>query len=76
MGSAPIDKVKETLSLQFEHEECETFGGYIFGLLGTIPDDGTTFDVETEVICIHVDSVEEHRILFTTVTKKQAEEHI
>ncbi|MBQ8498062.1 MAG: HlyC/CorC family transporter [Clostridia bacterium] len=71
MGFAPIDKVKEALSLQFDHEECETFAGYILGLHGTIPDDGTEFDIETDLLHIHVEHVEEHRIILTRVSKKE-----
>ena len=31
---ASLEKVGEELGLTFDTEECDTFGGYIFGLLG------------------------------------------
>ena len=69
-GSAPIDEVKEELDLQFAPEECETFGGYILNLLGTVPDDGAQIETETESLRISVDLVEDRRIVLTTVYKK------
>ena len=69
-GSALIDEVKEALDLQFPHEECETFGGYILGLLGTIPEDGAIVEAETDCLHISVDLVEDRRIVLTTVSKK------
>lgn len=73
VGALPIDEVKKVLSLPFESEECETLGGYILGLLGSIPDDGTTPEAETEFLHIHVDIVEDRRIVRATVTKKETE---
>jgi len=71
-GSAPIDKVKEALDLNFASDDCETFGGYVLALLGTVPDDGTSMETETEHLHISVDLVEDRRIVLTTVTKAGA----
>ncbi len=73
-GAAMLEEVAEALDIAFEDEECDTFGGYIFGQLGTVPDDGSTFDIETEHLLIHVESVVDHRIEQTVVTKKPPEE--
>lgn len=73
-GAAMLEEVAKTLGIEFEDEECDTFGGYIFGQLGTVPDDGSTFDIETERLLIHVESVVDHRIEQTVVTKKPPEE--
>lgn len=72
-GAASLEKVGEELALSFETEDCDTFGGYIFGLLGAVPDDGTTFELETDDLRIRVDSVEDHRIESTVVWKKAGE---
>lgn len=69
-GAAPVDEVEEALGVYFEHEECETFGGYVLGLLGTIPDDGDSAETETDALHISVDIVEDRRIVLTTVNKK------
>ncbi|MEG0780675.1 MAG: transporter associated domain-containing protein, partial [Oscillospiraceae bacterium] len=40
-GSAPLDEVAETLRISLPTEECETFGGWVLGQYGFIPEDGT-----------------------------------
>jgi putative hemolysin len=73
-GAAMLEEVAKVLDIDFADEECDTFGGYIFGQLGAVPDDGTTCDVETERLIIHVESVVDHRIEQTTVVLKPAPE--
>ena len=70
LGSASLEKVATELGVTFETEDCDTFGGYIFGLLGEIPDDGAQFDLETDELTIKVESVADHRIESTLVTVK------
>ena len=72
-GAASLEKVGEELELSFDAVECDTFGGYIFGLLGAVPDDGTTLELETDDLKIQVVSVEDHRIESTVVRKKERE---
>ena len=71
LGAASLEKIAEELDVEFEAEDCDTFGGYIFGILGEIPDDGTTLDLETDDLIIKVESVLDHRIESTTVTVKE-----
>ena len=71
LGSASLEKLADELGVSFEAEDCDTFGGYIFGLLGEIPDDGTQFDLETDELAIRVESVADHRIEYTLVTVKE-----
>ncbi len=64
-GLAPIDKVEDTLGLQLPEEEretFETFGGYVCGMMGTLPEDGSTFELSTDLMNIHVLRVEERCI--------------
>jgi len=71
VGAAPLVDVAEELNIEFETEECDTFGGYIFGIIGRVPDDGEVLDLETDRLKIKVTSVEERRIDKTTVIKKE-----
>ncbi len=71
LGSASLDEVGEALSINFDTEDCDTFGGYILGILGEIPDDGTTLELETDDLSIKVESVIDHRIDSTLVTVKE-----
>ena len=70
LGAASLEKVSAELGLTFETEDCDTFGGYILGLLGEIPDDGAQLDLETDELTIKVESVADHRIEETLVTVK------
>lgn len=67
-GSADLEEVAEALEIQLPLEEYETYSGYICSVIGRIPDDGSSFAVETERMRIQVHSVENHRIGETTVT--------
>ena len=71
LGSASLTEVAENLGITFDTEDCDTFGGYIFGILGEIPDDGTTLDLETDDLIIKVESVMDRRIETTLVTVKE-----
>ena len=71
LGSASLTEVAAALNITFDTEDCDTFGGYIFGVLGEIPDDGSTLDLETDDLVIKVESVLDHRIESTLVTVKE-----
>lgn len=67
-GSADLEDVAEALGIELPVEEFETYSGYICGIIGRIPDDGSSFAVETERLKIQVHTVENHRIGATTAT--------
>ena len=74
-GGASLDDVAEALEIKLPVEEYDTFGGYIFGELGKIPDDGAKFVLEAGGMKIQVEKVENHRIIDTVVKyEKPAEE--
>ena len=70
-GSASLDDVAEELELKLPVEEYDTFGGYIFGELGKIPDDGAAFILEAGGMKIQVEKVENHRIIDTVVSREK-----
>ncbi len=71
LGSADLEEIEEELELMLPTEEFETFGGYICDVLGRVPDDGSSFTVETEALRITVERVDNHRIQETFVERKQ-----
>ena len=73
LGSASLEKVTESIGVEFDAEDCDTFGGYIFGLLGEVPDDGTGLEIitETDDLVIKTESVVDHHIEATVVTVKE-----
>ncbi len=70
-GVAPLEEVKDALQVGLPLEEYDTFGGYVFGVLGAIPEDGTTLTVETEDLTVNCTQIENHRLMLATVTKKE-----
>ena len=70
-GGASLDDVAEELELKLPVEEYDTFGGYIFGELGKIPDDGAKFVLEAGGMKIQVEKVENHRIIDTIVRREK-----
>ena len=70
-GGASLDDVAEELELKLPVEEYDTFGGYIFGVLGKIPDDGAKFVLEAGGMKIQVEKVENHRIIDTVVSREK-----
>ena len=69
-GSAPLDEVAEATGVALPSEEYDTFGGYVFGSHGFVPDDGTTFELEDEAIQVKVLEIKDHRIEKALVCKK------
>jgi putative hemolysin len=67
-GSATLEDVVRTLCVTLPLEEYDTFGGYVFAELGSIPEDGTTCVVETESLAIQVTNVLDHQMDTAIVT--------
>ena len=71
LGSSSLEDVEDFLEIKIDAEDCDTFGGYILSLLGEIPDDGAVLDIETDILSVHIDLVQDHTIQSTIVTKKE-----
>ena len=68
-GSASLDDVAEELRVTLPVDEYDTFGGYIFGVLGSVPDDGSKFELDSDGLHIRVLRVNGHRVEGSIVTK-------
>lgn len=73
-GVADLEDVAETLKLDLPVDEYDTFGGYLFGILGKIPDEGAFFYMETDKLDVKVENVRAHRMESAIVSKKKIEE--
>ncbi len=74
-GSAAPEEVAEALHISLDAGENDTFGGYVLDLLGTVPEDGTTPEAETEDLILKVLSVSDRRIESVRVTRKEENLH-
>jgi putative hemolysin len=72
-GKAPLDKVAKALKLKLPVEDYDTFGGYVFSLLGGIPEDGQKTEVEGEGICVCIEEIKERHLetALVRVTEKR-----
>lgn len=74
MGSTLLSDVEEELGIVFENTESETFSGYVLGLYGSIPEDGSTFEISTDRIDIDIKEIKDHKIEKALVVLKELEE--
>lgn len=61
-GSATLEDLSETLGVPLAYEDCDTFNGLVFGTLGTVPQDGTCVELETDDLVIKVTDIREHQV--------------
>lgn len=61
-GIAPLDVVSDHLGITLPEDDYATFGGLVFGMLGTIPSDGSTPTVEEFGMVIKVCEIRNHRL--------------
>lgn len=73
-GQADIEDVEKALGISLEDEDCDTFGGYILNHYGQIPDEGSHFKVNLDLLDVYVKEVKNHRIGQTIVQIKRNEE--
>lgn len=72
-GTAPLADVAEQLGTTLPVEEYDTFGGLVFGCYGSVPDDGTTFEIDIENLHIKVTEIRDHRLEAAIVCLIQTE---
>ena len=78
-GSASLDDVADELDVDLPVDEYDTFSGYIFGVLGSVPDDGSRFELDSDGLHIRVFKVKDHMVegaIVTKVVKKAEDEQI
>lgn len=73
-GTATMDDVSEQLEIELPVDEYETFGGFVFGNLGMIPDDGTTDELDACDLHIRIQEVTDHKLVRALVCKLEKPE--
>ena len=68
-GTASLEDVAEALDIDLPlEEEYDTLGGLIFSQFTTIPQDGSTPEVDVHGLHIQVEKIEDHRVEYALVT--------
>lgn len=61
-GSVSLDEVTELLKIPLPVDDYETFGGFVFGMLGYVPDDGSTPELDVFGMSIKVLQITDHQM--------------
>lgn len=69
-GYADLEDVADALDMKLPTDTYDTFSGFICGLIGKVPRNGDQFTCSYESLEIQVHTVENHRVMETTVTKR------
>jgi len=72
-GTAPLGEVSRQLGVLLPDDEYDTFGGLVFGLLGAVPSDGSTPELEEYGLIIKVTKIKERRLESAVVCLSDAE---
>lgn len=68
-GQIELEGLAEQLNMWLPTEEYETFGGMVYGVLGSIPNDGVQFELNAYGLHIEVKNIVDHRIEIATIQK-------
>ena len=74
-GGVDLEDAAEALEVELPVEDYDTFGGFGFGIYGTIPSDGTQFEVDACGLHIKILSIKEHRLESAVVCKMTGSEN-
>jgi putative hemolysin len=61
-GAASLDRLSRETGVKLPEENYDTFGGFVFTLLGRIPEDGEVLELEVEGLKISVTEIKDHRL--------------
>ena len=71
MGGALISDIEEELDIHIEDNSAETFSGFVLGLYGSIPEDGSSFELSTDMFDMEIQEIKEHKIESVIVVLKK-----
>jgi len=67
-GAVSLDKAAREMNVFLPVDRYDTFGGFVFSLLGRIPDDGSRTELETHGLRIKILEIRERRLEKALVT--------
>ena len=71
-GEVELDDLEEELHVTLPEGDYDTFNGFIYSIIDSIPEDGSQFTCESSGIIIHVKSVAKHKIVEAIVEVSKA----
>ncbi|MCL2708037.1 MAG: hemolysin family protein [Defluviitaleaceae bacterium] len=61
-GTVSLSELSDELGVQLPTDEYDSFAAFVFGLLGTIPEDGQTPELDEYGLHVRVAEIKEHRL--------------
>ncbi len=75
VGNVPLKDIHEATGLELCSEDYDTFTGFVFDALGTIPDNGEQdIDLELKGMKIHISRILDHQVDLATIAVPQEAE--
>jgi len=71
-GAVSLDKAASELGVSLPVEKYETFAGYVFSLMGRIPEDGCREELEANGLKIRIQLIRDRRLEKAHVTVKES----
>jgi len=68
-GSAPLSEVEKAVGIALPCDEYDTLAGMVLGLLGNVPEDGSTPEITEYGLNIRVTLIEDHRLKTALICK-------
>ena len=72
-GITPLEEVAKVVGIELPIDEYDTFSGMVLGLLGNVPDDGSTPEIEEYGLNIRITSIKDRRIKSAVICKTKTE---
>ena len=73
-GSASISEVEEAIGINFADDDSDTIGGFVLGLYGSVPEDGSSVELSTDTLDIVINEIKDHKVGRVTITIKPEED--
>lgn len=73
-GAASVDDVERAIGVKIPEGDYDTFGGYVFSILGRIPEDGDVPDLDMSGMKVLFGKIKDHRLKYIQVKRIIEEE--
>ena len=67
-GGAALEDVEKQLGIKLPSEEYETFSGFLLATYGSVPEDGSEFEIDTGNLHVKILEIKDHKIEKTLVS--------
>lgn len=62
LGTVSLSELSEELGIKLPEDDYVNFNGYVLAAVGSIPDDGSRFEIDTDVLHIEVSEINANKI--------------